>query len=142
MNKHEHLAWWRLGLGVAFLLYLCWQLSSGEQQAGAGGWENARDMVSLFAVVFFLASGYVRRSKGIEEDERDLIISGIAGRSALFALILVVVVSPMIMSGTAVTKEPIAREADWLTFYAIACAMFAMSVDAAVTVFHHWWDRR
>lgn len=142
MNKHEHLAWWRLGLGLAFLSCLCWQLSSGEQQAGAGAWEDARDMVSLFVAVFLLASGYVGRRKGIEVDERDRIISGIAGRNALFALIVVVLASPMIMSGTAVPEGAVTREADWLTFYAIACAMFAMSFEAAVTVFHHWRDRR
>ena len=142
MNKHEHLAWWRLGLGVAFLSYLFWQLLPAEQQVGTGRWNDARDMVSLFAVVFFLASMYVGRRKGIEEDERDRIISGIAGRSALFMLIVVVLVSPMIMSGTAVPEGPITREADWLTFYAIACVMLAMSVEAAVSVFHHWRDRR
>ena len=85
---------------------------------------------------------WVREYLGVEEDERDRIISGIAGRSALFALILVVLASPMIMSGTAVPEGAITREADWLTFYAIACAMFAMSIEAAVTVFHHWRDRR
>ena len=142
MTKHEHLAWWRLCLGMAFLTYLCWVLFSGKPEVGTVGWEDARDNVGLFVVVFFLASGYVGRRKGIEEDERDRIISGIAGRSALFALILLVLASPMIMSGTAVPEGAITREADWLTFYAIACAMFAMSIEAAVTVFHHWRDRR
>ena len=142
MNKHEQAAWWRLCLCMAFLAYLCWQLFSSEQMFGEEGWDGIRGMLNVFVALFLLMHGLVRRRGGIEEDERDRVISGVAARNALFALIVIVLVSPMILSGTAVPKGLVSREADWLTFYAVACVMFAMSIDAAVTVFHHWQDRR
>lgn len=142
MNKHEISAWWRLGLGGAFLAYLCWQLFSPAQAVGEAGWDGLRGTLNVFVALFFVAYGFVNRRNGIEEDERDRVISGVAARTALFALILVVVLSPMVMSGSVVPRGLVTREADWLIFYAVACGIFAMAIEAAVTVFHHWRDRR
>lgn len=142
MNKHEYAAWWRFALSGLFGACLCWWLFFADRTVAEEGWEGVRDALNIFILFTLVLDAYLRRRKGIAQDERDRAISGIAAQNALVALGIVVLMTPMIISPGELPRVVVAREYDWLTFYAIACVSFAIWVEAAVTVFHHWRDRR
>lgn len=143
MNKHELSAWWRLVLSALFGLYLCNVLFFDTESISTEGWQAVRGNLNILLVVILLLDAWLRRRQGIAADERDRAISGIAARDALVALGIVVLVTPMVLKGgEPASKDIVAREYDWMVFYAMACIAFAIWVEAAVTVFHHWRDRR
>ncbi len=142
MNKHEFSAWWRFAVSGLYGIYLCRLLFFADGSITEDGWEDARGMVSVLMVLILLLDAYLRRRKGIAEDERDRAISGIAARDALVALGVLVVSTPIIVQGGVLGKDEIVLKVDWFDFYVLACIAFAVWVEAAVTVFYHWRDRR
>lgn len=143
MNRHEHSAWWRFALGGAVFGYLFWRLFISDSIPPEGEWDDLHDALNVVLVIALLVGESLRKRRGIAQDERDRAISGIAAQNALAALCIVVLTTPMIIrTGGASPEHVIAREYDWLLFYAIGCVAFAIWVEAAVTVFHHWRDRR
>lgn len=141
MSKHEYAAWWRFSLSGAVGVWLCWHLFFVEPSVIESGWENVRDAFNIFLLSTFFLDAYLRRRKGIAQDERDRAISGIAARDALVALGILVLATPIIISGGVVGKDEIVLKVDWFDFYVLACIALAIWVEAAVTVFHHWRDR-
>lgn len=142
MNKHEYSAWWRFTLSGLIGAYLCWWLFFADRTVTEEGWEGVRGVVNIFMVIVLVLDAYLKRRRGIAQDERDRAISGIAAQNALVALGIVVLTTPMIISPGELTPDVVTREYGWFTFYAIACVTFAIWVEAAVTVYHHWRDRR
>jgi hypothetical protein len=142
MSKHEYRAWWRFVLSGLFGAYLCWWLFFADQTVVEQAWEGVRDVMDLmFYVMIWVSYVHLRRRKGIAQDERDLAISGIAAQTALVALVLLVLLTPFIVGGDGREDEVVLKR-DWLDFYTLACIAFAVWMEAAVTVFHHWRDRR
>jgi hypothetical protein len=143
MNRHEHSAWWRFALGGAVFGYLFWKLFFSDSIAPVGEWGGLHDALNVVLVIALVVGEYLRKRGGIAQDERDRAISGLAAQNALAALCIVVLTTPMIIrNDTSTTEHAIVREFDWLLFYGVACVAFAIWVEAAVTVFHHWRDRR
>lgn len=143
MNKHEISAWWRFALSGLYGIYFCRLLFFTDGSIAEDGWENAREMLTVLVFLVFLLDAYIRRRKGIAEDERDRAISGIAARDALVALGLLVLLTPIIVGGGNLENDAeIVLKVVWFDFYVFACVAFAIWVEAAVTVFHHWRDRR
>jgi uncharacterized membrane protein len=143
VSKHELSAWWRLALSAMYGLYLCRLLFFTEEVIADDGWEGIRGTLNFLLVIILLLDAYLRRRKGIAEDERDRAISGIASRDALVALGILVALTPTITGGGVLAKDAeIVLEVAWFDFYVFACIAFAVCVEAAVTVFHHWRDRR
>ncbi len=143
MNKHEYSAWWRFVLSGLFGAYLCWWLFFADQTVVEEAWEGVGDVLNLmFLVIIWVCNAHLRRRKGIAQDERDLAISGIAAQTALVALVVLVMSTPMIVNGGGRWKDEIVLKRHWFDFYMFACIAFAVWMESAVTVFHHWRDRR
>lgn len=140
MNKHEISAWWRFAVSGLYGIYLCRLLFFADGSLAEDGWEDVRGTFNVLLLLILLLDIYLRRRKGIAEDERDRAISGIAARDALVALGVLVVSTPIIVGG--IGKDDIVLKNDWFVYYTHACIAFAVWVEAAVTVFHHWRDRR
>ncbi len=149
MNKHELSAWWRLVLSTLFGVYLGNVLFFSKDGISKDGWEEVRGNLNILLVVILLLDAWLRRRQGIAEDERDRAISGIASRDALVALAILVLATPFILTRPFIAAGNIhsdlyriALNTDWFDFYVLACVTFAVWVEAAITVFHHWRDRR
>lgn len=143
MSKHEYSAWWRFALSAIYGVYLCRLLFFTDGNISDDGWADVRDTLNILLVIILLLDAYIRRRKGIAQDERDRAISGSAARDALVALSILMVTTPIIVEGGIRSDvDEIVLDADWLQFYTLACVTFAVWVEAAVTVFHHWRDRR
>jgi hypothetical protein len=149
MSKHEYSAWWRFALSAMYGLYLCRLLFFTEEAIADDGWEGIRGTLNFLLVIILLLDAYLRRRKGIAEDERDRAISGIASRDALVALGILVLATPFILTRPFIVAgdihsgaDRVVLNADWFDFYVLACVTFAVWMEAAVTVFHHWRDRR
>lgn len=149
MNKHELSAWWRLVLSTLLGVYLGNVLFFSKDGISKDGWEEVRGNLNILLVVILLLDAWLRRRQGIAEDERDRAISGIASRDALVALAILVLATPFILTRPFIAAGNIhsdlyriALNTDWFDFYVLACVTFAVWVEAAITVFHHWRDRR
>jgi hypothetical protein len=78
----------------------------------------------------------------VNVDERDRVISGIAAKHGLVALSLLIMVSTSILQGREYAHWVSSRSPFWVEHYLIACIAFGWWVEASVSVFHYWRDRR
>ncbi|MBL8263029.1 MAG: hypothetical protein JNM58_11415 [Xanthomonadaceae bacterium] len=143
MSKHEISAWWRLGLSGVYGAYLLWVLFlAGQEAISTAMYYRTASMLS-FIVLIWLSAWYLQRRKGIDQDERDRAITMTATRVALIAVVAIVAMTPIVLFETILgAKEAVTFRLDWAEFYINACLTFAIWVEASVTVFHHWRDRR
>lgn len=143
MSKHEISAWWRLGLSGGYGAYLLWVLFLAGQEAISTAMYYRTVSMLFFIVLIWLSAWYLQRRKGIDQDERDRAITMTATRVALIAVVAIVAMTPIVLFETILgAKEAVTFRLDWAEFYINACLTFAIWVEASVTVFHHWRDRR
>ncbi len=143
MNKHELSAWWRFGLSCVHGAYLFWLLFFASQEAISTETYYRPISMLLFLALVYLSAWYLQRRKGVDQDERDRAISMTATRTALLALLLIVGLTPLVLFEIILgAKESITLDLGWSYFYVYACLTLVIWLEAAITVFHHWHDRR
>ena len=143
MSKHEISAWWRFGLSSVFGAYLSWMLFWASQEAISTAMYYRPALMLLFVTLLLLSAWCLQRRKGVDQDERDRAISMTANLIALIVILVIVGMTPHVLLEIILgAKETVTLRLDWSHFYADACLTFAIWVEASVTVFHHWRDRR
>lgn len=143
MNKQEKFGWIRFGITASVFVFLCWKLFLADPRVGDDEWKEIHGSVMNLVLVIALA-GFVltRPGKGVVADERDRAITASAAKTALAALTLIVAVSGTIIGMGSYADLLAVRSAEWFEHYLMACLALAWWVESAVTVFHHWRDRR
>lgn len=96
MTKHEYSAWWRFASSGLVGACLFWWLFFSDRTAARDGWESLHDALNILLVLALVLDASLRRRKAIAQDERDRTISAIAAPSALVALGIVVLTTPII----------------------------------------------
>lgn len=143
MNKHELSAWWRFGLSCVHGAYLFWLLFFASQKAVNMAFYYFGLTTLIFLALLWLSASYVKRRNGVDQDERDRAISMTANLIALLALLVIVGATPLVLFEIILgMEETVTFHIDWAHFYFTACTTFAIWLEAAITVFHHWRDRR
>ena len=143
MNKHEIAAWWRFSLSGVYGAYLVWVLFFASQKAINTAFYYFGLTTLIFFALLWLSASYVKRRKGVDQDERDRAISMTANLIALLALLVIVGATPLVLFEIILgMEETVTFHIDWAYFYFNACTTFAIWLEAAITVFHHWRDRR
>ncbi len=141
MNKQEKFAWARWTLTALIIVYLASNLFI-DQPGIDKNQPNIHDFMSKIFYGFFMIFLYLGNyTKGIAIDERDMLISGSAAKHGLVAISLVIFVSVTFIRGPyeqwVSTRSPF-----WLEHYLIVCIAFGWWVEASISVFHYWRDRR
>lgn len=143
MNKHELSAWWRFGLSGIYGAYLLWVLFLAGQEAISTAMYYRTVSMLFFIVLIWLSAWYLQRRKGVDQDERDRAISMAATQIALLALLVIVGLTPHVFFEIILgVKETVTFHLDWAKFYVNACLTLVIWLEATVTVFLHWRDRR
>lgn len=143
MNKHEISAWWRFAFSGLYGAYLFWWLYFVVKRPMSAGLIHITDSFFIFAMLLLLSALYLRRRKGIDLDERDRAISATAAEIALMGIFVIVGLTPVVLFRMILDVEgSVTLELYWFDFYANACITLMIWLEAAVTVFHHWRDRR
>jgi hypothetical protein len=141
MNKQEKFAWARLGIIILVMAYLIWHLL-GDNELPVQKQRDVRGYISnsLYALVFLslYLSHYV---KGVDVDERDRAISGMAAKHGLVALSLMLLISTVVLQDHNYDGWISVRSPFWIEQYLILCIAFGWWIEASVSVFHYWRDR-
>jgi uncharacterized membrane protein len=143
MNRQEKWAWIRSAFTASALVFLCWNLFFLDAPDSVNDWKMVEETISTLFFAMLLAFGLlIRPGQGVIEDERDRAISAMAGRAALVALSLIVLVSATIIGSKSHTGLLATLSGAWVEQYLIACLALAWWIEASVCAFHHWRDRR
>jgi hypothetical protein len=141
VSKQEKLAWVRLSIIILVTAYLINHLF-GDNGLPVQKLDDVRgNVVNGIYVLLFLSWYLVRHVKGVDVDERDRVISGMAAKNGFAALSLLLMSSTVVFRLDNYAHWISTRSPSWVELFLILCIAFGWLVEASTSVFHYWRDR-
>ncbi len=142
MNKQEKFAWARVFVIALLIAYLMRHLFN-DNEVPLQKQDDVRDFIANSFYILVMLTIYLNSYvKGVDVDERDRVISGIASKHGFVALSLLLIVSMNVLQQPEFEHWISTRSPFWIEQYLLAAVAFGWWIEASVSVFHYWRDRR